>query len=277
MEQLKFKKLDYSVKKEDGTEEIKKSEGKLPTRATAGDAGLDLYATRITQEVDNSGKLVLVYHTDLAVEIPEGYCGLLMMKSSISKRSIALTNGVGLIDTGYRGELMAKFKVTTDAIPTVYTIDEPFAQLVIVPCSILEPTLVEELSETERGEKDLEKLQQNKIMKINNKNMKELNITITPVSASGVGNFIDVNINGLPYRTETVQGEFTEEVMKQSIEKLMPTIPAEQREEVELKFYQLLDAIANTKAEEEYRAQHSEEFMPENFEPSVEEVTDEAI
>ncbi|UVX35233.1 MAG: hypothetical protein [Bacteriophage sp.] len=114
-------------------------------------------------------------------------------------------------------------------------------------------------------------------MKINNKNMKELNITITPVSASGVGNFIDVNINGLPYRTETVQGEFTEEVMKQSIEKLMPTIPAEQREEVELKFYQLLDAIANTKAEEEYRAQHPEEFMPENFEPSVEEVTDEAI
>ena len=106
MERLKFKKLDYSVKKEDGTEEIKKSEGKLPTRATAGDAGLDLYATRITQEVDNSGKLVLVYHTDLAVEIPEGYCGLLMMKSSISKRSIALTNGVGLIDTGYRGEQM---------------------------------------------------------------------------------------------------------------------------------------------------------------------------
>ena len=86
----------------------------------------------------------------------------------------------------------------------------------------------------------MEKLQQNKIMKINNKNMKELNITITPVSASGVGNFIDVNINGLPYRTETVQGEFTEEGMKQSIAKLMPTIPAEQREEVELKFLSLI-------------------------------------
>ena len=57
----------------------------------------------------------------------------------------------------------------------------------------------------------------------------------------------------------------------------MPTIPAEQRDEVELKFYQLLDAIANTKAEEEYRAQHPEEFMPENFETRVEEVTDEAI
>lgn len=64
-----------------------------------------------------------------------------------------MCNGIGVIDSDYRGELMAKFKVTTDAIPTVYTTDEPFAQLVIVPCSILEPTLVEELSETERGEK----------------------------------------------------------------------------------------------------------------------------
>ena len=145
MEQLKFKKLDYSVKKEDGTEEIKKSEGKLPIRATSSSAGLDLYTTRITQEVDNSGKLVLVYHTDIAVEIPEGYVGFICM--------IIMCNGIGVIDSDYRGELMAKFKVTTDAIPTVYTTDEPFAQLVIVPCSILEPTLVEELSETERGEK----------------------------------------------------------------------------------------------------------------------------
>lgn len=153
MEQLKFKKLDYSVKNAEGVEEIKKSEGVLPTRATAGDAGLDLYSTRMTQEVDNSGKLVLVYHTDIAVEIPEGYCGLLMMKSSVSNRSICLTNAVGLIDCFYRGEIMAKFKVTTDAVPTVYSVGEAFAQLVIVPCSILEPVFVEELSETERGTK----------------------------------------------------------------------------------------------------------------------------
>lgn len=153
MEQLKFKKLDYTVKNGDGTEEVKKSEGKLPTRATANSAGLDLYATRLTQEIDNSGKLVLVYHTDIAVEIPEGYVGFICMKSSVSKRSIIMCNGIGVIDSDYRGELMAKFKITTDAIPTVYTTDEPFAQLVIIPCSILEPTLVEELSETERGEK----------------------------------------------------------------------------------------------------------------------------
>lgn len=108
--------------------------------------------------------------------------------------------------------------------------------------------------------------------------MENLNITITPVSASGVGSFIEVVINDNRYKTDIVQGEFTQDVMKELMDKLIANqIPAEQREEVELKFYQLLDAIANTKAEEEYRAQHPEEFMPENFEPSVEEVTDEII
>lgn len=152
MEMLKFKKVDYSVKKEDGSEEIKKSQGILPTRATAGDAGLDLYSTRITQEIDNSGKPVLVYHTDIAVEIPEGYVGLLFMKSGVAKRSVSLCNAVGVIDSGYRGEIMGKFKITTDSLPTVYQPGEAFGQLVIVPVAITEPTMVEELSESERGE-----------------------------------------------------------------------------------------------------------------------------
>lgn len=98
-DKLNFKKLDYTVKNEEGVEETIKSEAKLPTRATPSDAGLDLYSTRITQEVDNSGKLVLVYHTDLAVEIPEGYVGMLFMKSGVSKRSVALCNAVGVVDS----------------------------------------------------------------------------------------------------------------------------------------------------------------------------------
>ena len=73
--------------------------------------------------------------------------------------------------------------------------------------------------------------------------MENLDITIIPVSASGVGNFIEVRINGMLYRTEIVQGEFTEDAMKQSMEKLMPTIPTEQQEPVELKFYQLLQIL----------------------------------
>ena len=150
-DKLNFKKLDYSVKNEEGVETIMKSEGILPTRATAGDAGLDLYSTRITQEVDNSGKLTLVYHTDIAVEIPEGHVGLLFMKSSVAKRSLMLCNAVGVVDAHYRGEIMLKYKVTTDAIPTVYQPGEACGQLVIVPIEILEPRFVDELSETERG------------------------------------------------------------------------------------------------------------------------------
>lgn len=163
MKELKFKKLDYAVQTAEGVEEIKKSEGILPTRATIGDAGLDLYSSRITQEADNSGKLIITYHTDIAVEIPEGYVGLLMMKSGVVKRSVTLVNAVGVIDAGYRGELMGKFKITTDAVPTIYAQGEAFAQLVIVPVSILEPVFVEELSETERGERGYGKVDEDKI------------------------------------------------------------------------------------------------------------------
>ena len=162
MEQLKFKKLDYTITKEDGTVETIKSEGKLPTRATKGDAGLDLYSTRITQETDNSGKIVLVYHTDIAVEIPEGYVGLLFHKSSVAKRSIMLCNCTGILDSCYRGEIIAKMKVTTDAVPTIYAIGESFAQLVIVPYLVAEPILVDELSETERGEQSFGQADENK-------------------------------------------------------------------------------------------------------------------
>lgn len=105
-------------------------------------------------------------------------------------------------------------------------------------------------------------------------------IIITPVSMSGVGNYVEVIIGENRYKTDIVQGEFTEDVMKELMNKLITNqIPAEQQEAVELKFYQLLDAIINTEAEEEYRAQHPEEFMPKNFEPSVdvEQVIDEII
>ena len=162
MKELKFKKVDYSVKNEEGVETIMKSEGVLPTRATAGDAGLDLYSTRITQETDNSGKLVLVYHTDIAVEIPEGYVGMLFMKSGIAKRSMSLCNAVGIIDSGYRGELMLKYKITTDSIPTIYQPGEACGQLVIVPIWIMTPVMVEELSSTERGEMGFGEADENK-------------------------------------------------------------------------------------------------------------------
>ena len=151
--QLKFKKLNYvEGVDENNTPIIKESNGVLPVKAHATDAGYDLTATRLTQELDEANKVILVYHTDVAVEIPRGYVGLLMMRSSVAKRSMMLTNCVGVIDEGYRGELMMKFKLTTDALPRVYQIGEKIGQLVIVPCFHGEPVFVDELSNTDRGE-----------------------------------------------------------------------------------------------------------------------------
>lgn len=151
--ELKFKRLDYPSIDKEGNDITAKSEGILPTKATTGSAGFDLYSTRITQERDNSNKPIFVYHTDVAVEIPEGYVGLLVHKSSVAKRSVMMCNCLGIIDSDYRGEIMAKMKITTDAVPTIYPTGESFAQLVIVPCLIAEPVMVEELSDTDRGNK----------------------------------------------------------------------------------------------------------------------------
>lgn len=136
--QLKFKKLSENAT--------------LPVRAHATDAGLDLTATSITTQINECGQLMLVYHTDLAVEIPEGYVGLLFPRSSIYKKSLAQTNSVGVIDAGYRGEIMAVFKTTTDVVPAVYKAGERFAQLVIVPILELEVVEADELSDSDRGE-----------------------------------------------------------------------------------------------------------------------------
>ena len=153
MNELKFKKLDYAIKDAEGVETIKPSTGILPTKANTTDAGYDLTATRLTQELDDAGKVMLVYHTDIAVEIPENHVGLLFMRSSVANRSIMLTNAVGVIDSGYRGELMMKFKITTDSLPRVYQPGERIGQLVIVPCcNIFEPVFVDNLTQSDRGE-----------------------------------------------------------------------------------------------------------------------------
>ena len=124
----------------------------LPIRAHEGDAGVDLTATNITTSINEAGQLMMVYHTDLAVEIPEGYVGLLFPRSSIWKKSITFTNCVGVIDSGYRGELMIVAKATTDVVPRIYNIGERFAQLVIVPCPTYTIVEAADLEDSERGE-----------------------------------------------------------------------------------------------------------------------------
>jgi len=136
--EIKFKKLDPRAV--------------APVRAHNSDAGFDLTATHITTELNECGQLILVYHTDLAFEIPEGYMGLLVPRSSVFKKSIILTNSPGVIDAGYRGEVMGKFRSTTDVVPAVFQEGERFAQLLIVPVPDVQMIESDTLSESDRGE-----------------------------------------------------------------------------------------------------------------------------
>ena len=124
----------------------------LPMRAHTSDAGFDLTCTRITTTINECGQLMLVYHTDIAMEIPEGYVGLLFPRSSIYKKSLRQTNSVGVIDSSYRGEVQVVMATTTDVLPAVYKEGERFCQLVIVKLPDIEIAEAEELSTSDRGE-----------------------------------------------------------------------------------------------------------------------------
>ena len=118
----------------------------IPTYAKPGDAGLDLTAIDITTDANGNA----VCHTGLAVEIPEGYVGLVFPRSSISKYDMHLRNSVGVIDSGYRGEIMVKFGFLPEG--TLYKMGDKVAQLIILPYPQITFEEVTELSETERGE-----------------------------------------------------------------------------------------------------------------------------
>ena len=118
----------------------------VPKYAKPGDAGMDLYA--VTQKFDNHGNYV--YGTGLAMEIPEGYVGLIFPRSSISKTADSLRNAVGVIDSGYRGEIMMKFDINTHNSP-VYDVGDRIAQIIIIPYPQIEFEEVFELADSERG------------------------------------------------------------------------------------------------------------------------------
>lgn len=84
------------------------AEAKAPTKAHKSDAGYDIVATR--RYFDEIGKVV--YGTGIAVEIPEGYVGLLFPRSSVCCYDLSPNNCIGVIDSGYRGEIMFKFRPT---------------------------------------------------------------------------------------------------------------------------------------------------------------------
>ena len=120
----------------------------VPSYAKDGDAGMDLVATRIISNTTFD----VSYGTDLAMEIPNGFVGLVFPRSSIRKYELALSNSVGVIDSGYRGELQATFKKTNGLDSLAYKVGDRIAQIMIIPYPPIEFDEVAELSDTERGE-----------------------------------------------------------------------------------------------------------------------------
>jgi dUTP pyrophosphatase len=121
----------------------------LPRRAYAGDAGVDLSACERVELAPGERALV---PTGVAVAIPEGYAGYVQPRSGLAARhGISIVNTPGLVDSGYRGELLVNL-LNTD--PHESFVVEPgmrIAQLVVLELPSVELVEVDELPESERG------------------------------------------------------------------------------------------------------------------------------
>jgi dUTP pyrophosphatase len=121
----------------------------VPRRAYSGDAGLDLSSCERVELAPGERALV---PTGLAVAIPEGYAGFVQPRSGLAaKHGISIVNTPGLVDAGYRGELLVNLVNTDQAEPFVVESGMRIAQLVILPIPELELIEVDELPESERG------------------------------------------------------------------------------------------------------------------------------
>lgn len=129
----------------------------IPQYAKEGDAGIDLVATDMTIN-ESIARTTVVYGTGLAIEIPMGYVGLLFPRSSVYKTSLRLSNSVGVIDSGYRGEIMLNFTVIHNPLQpgtwkqSIYEVGDRVGQLMILPYPSINFVEVDELSDSIRGE-----------------------------------------------------------------------------------------------------------------------------
>jgi dUTP pyrophosphatase len=124
-------------------------DARVPERAYAGDAGLDL-ATCDRVELAPGERAVV--STGLAVAIPEGYAGFVQPRSGLAARyGISVVNSPGLVDAGYRGEIRVVLLNTDPGATFVAEAGERIAQLVVLPVPAVEPREVAELPASERG------------------------------------------------------------------------------------------------------------------------------
>lgn len=118
-----------------------------PSYAKDGDAGLDFRVSRIIEETETQ----ITYGTDIAMEIPRGHVGLIFPRSSVRNTKLILSNCVGVIDSGYRGEIMATFNKKENNTSNKYNVSDKMCQMIIIPYPKINLIEKESLSETERG------------------------------------------------------------------------------------------------------------------------------
>jgi len=128
---------------------VKKLTGsaQLPTRGTPGSAGMDIYSTEDFTLWPGDIKMI---HTGVAVEIPEGYAGLLMTRSSMGKIGVRVAAGANCIDRDFRGEVMVCLRNDGQYLYQANR-GERVAQLVIIPYLDCIPIAADELTPTMRG------------------------------------------------------------------------------------------------------------------------------
>ena len=120
----------------------------LPTRAHPTDAGLDLAASETTHIAPG---VVTLVPTGIVVAIPEGHVGILAARSSLAvKKAMTLANGVGIIDSDYRGEIKVPV-IPLDGCHNLIQAGQKIAQLIILPIALPTVEVVSELPESVRG------------------------------------------------------------------------------------------------------------------------------
>jgi len=121
-----------------------------PVKSYSGDAAFDLTVSDY-MIVRRRGVTMITYYTGIAIEIPTDYFGLIVPRSSVYLRNHFLANSSGVIDSGYRGELIANFTASSLDFEQ-YKAGERFAQLLILPVPNVEFVEVESLTPSERGD-----------------------------------------------------------------------------------------------------------------------------
>lgn len=125
-------------------------DSRIPQYAHPTDAGMDIYAIGETYDPITQ---VITYNTGIAVKIPEGYVGLIFPRSSVFKYDLQLTNSVGVIDSGYTGEIKFNFRVLNQNRGVkIYEIGDRIGQLIIMPYPKVVFEEVSELQSTDRGD-----------------------------------------------------------------------------------------------------------------------------